>query len=133
MFFTQTDEMNFCDKTSKKENLELSEKKLTKSILKRNAGSLKESDVELKTKKKVKWETLSDSAVSANHVREVESVSSKKVNLQEDIYGRLRDSEGNIVTPAKTCSYIPPALRKLSADNQTDERIIKQIKGIINR
>lgn len=82
----------------------------------------------------MKWESLSDSPPAASpDTREAESSPSNKVNLREDIYGRLRDTEGNIVTQAQTSSYVPPALRKMPTNNQTDERISKQIKGIINR
>ncbi|XP_063421537.1 nucleolar MIF4G domain-containing protein 1-like [Mytilus trossulus] len=58
--------------------------------------------------------------------------------LKEDIYGRLRDSQGNIVTAA-TGSYIPPAKRLAMADTMDEkkklkmERLKKQLKGLINR
>ncbi|XP_076095221.1 nucleolar MIF4G domain-containing protein 1-like [Mytilus galloprovincialis] len=58
--------------------------------------------------------------------------------LKEDIYGRLRDSEGNIVTAA-TGSYIPPGKRLAMADTMDEkkklkmERLKKQLKGLINR
>lgn len=123
----ETDE-DFCDETS--EGIE----KLTKPILKRKTDSFKNQEKQLKINKKVKWEFLSDSPpAAAADTREAESSPSNKMNLREDIYGRLRDTEGNIVTKAQTSSYVPPALRKIPTNNQTDERISKQIKGIINR
>ena len=60
------------------------------------------------------------------------------LSLKEDIYGRLRDSEGNIVTKA-TGSYVPPAKRFALADTMDEknklkvERLKKQLKGLINR
>lgn len=60
------------------------------------------------------------------------------LSLKEDIYGRLRDSEGNIVTKA-TGSYVPPAKRFAMADTMDEknklkvERLKKQLKGLINR
>ncbi|XP_071158914.1 nucleolar MIF4G domain-containing protein 1-like [Mytilus edulis] len=58
--------------------------------------------------------------------------------LKEDIYGRLRDSQGNIVTAA-TGSYIPPGKRLAMSDTMDEkkklkmERLKKQLKGLINR
>ncbi|XP_063602270.1 nucleolar MIF4G domain-containing protein 1 homolog [Penaeus indicus] len=67
--------------------------------------------------------------------------------LTEDIYGRLRDREGNVVkreegeeeSQTMGGKYIPPALRKLMALN-TDEkkkeqlaRMKKTLKGLLNR
>lgn len=60
------------------------------------------------------------------------------LSLKEDIYGRLRDSEGNIVSKA-TGSYVPPAKRFAMADTMDEknklkvERLKKQLKGLINR
>ncbi|XP_011696022.1 PREDICTED: nucleolar MIF4G domain-containing protein 1 [Wasmannia auropunctata] len=52
--------------------------------------------------------------------------------LWEDIYGRQRDKEGNIVSK----KYVPPAVRitnDISSDNEKVSRIKKQMKGILNR
>jgi len=60
------------------------------------------------------------------------------LSLKEDIYGRLRDSEGNIVTKA-TGSYVPPAKRFAMANTMDEKnklkvgRLKKQLKGLINR
>ncbi|XP_052096195.1 nucleolar MIF4G domain-containing protein 1-like isoform X11 [Mytilus californianus] len=74
-------------------------------------------------------------AVTKLHHKKGDKPESK---LKEDIYGRLRDSEGNVVTMA-TGSYIPPAKRLAMADTMDEkkklkmERLKKQLKGLINR
>ncbi|CAC5387615.1 NOM1 [Mytilus coruscus] len=74
-------------------------------------------------------------AVTKLHHKKGDKPESK---LKEDIYGRLRDSEGNVVTMA-TASYIPPAKRLAMADTMDEkkklkmERLKKQLKGLINR
>lgn len=57
--------------------------------------------------------------------------------LKEDIYGRLRDSKGNVVTSG--AAYVPPARRR-QLDGLGDEarkqrmmRLKKQLKGQLNR
>lgn len=55
--------------------------------------------------------------------------------LKEDIYGRLRDSKGNIVS---TGVYVPPAKRRqLEEGNEARKerlnRLKKQLKGQLNR
>lgn len=57
--------------------------------------------------------------------------------LKEDIYGRLRDEEGNVVKP-KTGAYVPPGKRLLMAGDDGKkkiqmERLNKQLKGLVNR
>ena len=59
-------------------------------------------------------------------------------NLKEDIYGRLRDEEGNIVKPANTGAYVPPARRLMMTQGDEKkkaqlERLKKQLKGLVNR
>ncbi|KAK7087012.1 Nucleolar MIF4G domain-containing protein 1 [Halocaridina rubra] len=63
-------------------------------------------------------------------------------DVSEDIYGRLRDNQGNIVeevTQAHNGRYIPPALRKLMAmgiDEKKREELLrlkKTMKGLLNR
>lgn len=53
--------------------------------------------------------------------------------LWEDIYGRQRDKEGNIVSK----KYVPPAVRiasnNISSNNEKIHRLEKQLKGILNR
>lgn len=53
--------------------------------------------------------------------------------LWEDIYGRQRDKEGNIVSK----KYVPPAGRiasnNISSNNEKIHRLEKQLKGILNR
>ena len=58
---------------------------------------------------------------------------------KEDIYGRLRDEEGNVIDePPERGAYVPPAKRALLSDNdgrrkQQLDRIQRQLKGLINR
>lgn len=52
--------------------------------------------------------------------------------LWEDIYGRQRDKEGNIVSK----KYVPPAARitnNISSDGEKIRRLERQAKGILNR
>lgn len=55
----------------------------------------------------------------------------------EDIYGRKRDNDGNIVSNVGK-KYVPPGarLKQLEADSSSDEklsRLRKQLKGYLNR
>jgi len=54
-------------------------------------------------------------------------------DLWEDIYGRQRDKEGNIVSK----KYVPPAVRVTNDNNSSESekvsRLKKQMKGILNR
>ena len=68
------------------------------------------------------------------------------VIVKEDIYGRKRDAEGNILREdhdeptSETSKYIPPALRNKMANLEDSEqkrlalqRLSRQIKGLLNR
>ena len=75
--------------------------------------------------------------------------SANKDKYWEDIYGRTRDSHGNIITPqevdkspesqptsapAVSNKYIPPAMRaKMGSGNEKLLKLKKQIKGLLNR
>ncbi len=64
-----------------------------------------------------------------------------KEKYTEDIYGRLRDSKGNIVkqTVAQSGAYVPPGKRAELAKGVDQkkklqlERMKKQLKGLVNR
>lgn len=56
----------------------------------------------------------------------------EEVDLKEDIYGRLRDTEGNVVKPGTTGLYVPPAKRALLAGGQ-NEVLQKRLKGLVNK
>ncbi|XP_015429329.1 PREDICTED: nucleolar MIF4G domain-containing protein 1 [Dufourea novaeangliae] len=63
------------------------------------------------------------------------NVSNKNDNAWEDIYGRKRDSEGNVIH--ESTKYIPPAAR-VNADNavRDDEKLLslkRKLKGCLNR
>ena len=52
--------------------------------------------------------------------------------LKEDIYGRLRDAQGNVVPTNRTGTYIPPAKRAMLAGGQ-NEALRKKLKGLVNK
>lgn len=59
------------------------------------------------------------------------SEQSDNEGLWEDIYGRQRNKEGNIVS-----KYVPPAGRitsDISSDSEKVRRLERQVKGILNR
>ncbi|ALC42906.1 CG9004 [Drosophila busckii] len=68
------------------------------------------------------------------------SETEEQTKYKEDIYGRKRDAEGNIVTDEPEAvgqKYIPPHQRALLAakDGQSEQltRLLKQCKGLLNR
>ncbi|KAL1454441.1 hypothetical protein WDU94_010696 [Cyamophila willieti] len=52
----------------------------------------------------------------------------------EDIYGRMRDKDGNIVQ-SKSSTYIPPHLRTSSSSNNSESLLLlkRSLKGLLNR
>ena len=82
---------------------------------------------------------------------EAEEQNNELTDVWEDIYGRKRDVDGNIVNEEETKSadvsnpgvgskYVPPALRRKASGQDSDEqkrialeRLAKQIKGLLNR
>lgn len=68
---------------------------------------------------------------------EIDDELNKETEFKEDIYGRLRDMEGNIVkSSAQTGKYIPPGKRVQISDEKKKiqlERLQKQLKGLVNR
>ena len=58
-----------------------------------------------------------------------DAVKDNTAKIWEDIYGRQRDSEGNVLVAKK---YVPPALRNLQ-DKSDLTRLEKQVKGQLNR
>ncbi|XP_069672026.1 nucleolar MIF4G domain-containing protein 1 [Periplaneta americana] len=51
----------------------------------------------------------------------------------EDIYGRTRDKQGNVVE-AKTGKYVPPHMRESATGGDKQlERLRRQLKGLLNR
>ena len=88
-----------------------------------------------------------------NENSDTQSIASNKNDKEsdywEDIYGRTRDVQGNVVTVqqdaketsaqsndviAKSNKYIPPAMRaKMEASNEKLIKLKKQIKGLLNR
>ncbi|XP_053611224.1 nucleolar MIF4G domain-containing protein 1 [Plodia interpunctella] len=59
--------------------------------------------------------------------------SNEKPDVWEDIYGRKRDKEGNIIKEEKG-TYIPPYLRnKDSASDKELEQLKRQVKSVLNK
>lgn len=73
-----------------------------------------------------------DSEIDSTKEAEAQAQSSVQ-QLKEDIYGRLRDKDGNVVTPASTGSYIPPARRAVMQGSHGNEGLRKKLKGFVNR
>ncbi|XP_022241733.1 nucleolar MIF4G domain-containing protein 1-like isoform X2 [Limulus polyphemus] len=79
---------------------------------------------------------------SEDHNNENSSVDkSEKNDYWEDIYGRLRDKQGNVIKLGKfqtDTKYVPPA-KRLPAKTEDEkkkkelERLRKQVKGLLNR
>lgn len=85
-----------------------------------------------------------DTEVSDDGDLEEDDEAEKQEEEWEDIYGRKRDSDGNLVkatSAAESSSkYIPPALRNKGANLEDSEKkrialekLKKQIKGLLNR
>lgn len=68
---------------------------------------------------------------------EIDDELNKETEFKEDIYGRLRDMEGNIVkSSGQTGKYLPPGKRVQISDEKKKiqlERLQKQLKGLVNR
>lgn len=65
-----------------------------------------------------------------------DNISINDKDTWEDIYGRKRDKEGNIIH--NTSRYVPPAVRAITMHNMNpnDEKLLslkKQLKGCLNR
>ena len=80
-------------------------------------------------------EEESHSSVSENEEQSVE----KKAGYWEDIYGRLRDPSGNVVSSKEekpSGKYVPPGKRLQASSNDDSaemERLKRQTKGLFNR
>ncbi|OWF40014.1 nucleolar MIF4G domain-containing protein 1-like [Mizuhopecten yessoensis] len=84
---------------------------------------------------------FSDESEGSEKINEEEKKDklNKTPELKEDIYGRLRDAQGNVVQ-ASTVSgtYVPPAKRLAMAGGDEKhkirlDRLRKQLKGLVNR
>ncbi|KAI0224684.1 hypothetical protein LSAT2_024318, partial [Lamellibrachia satsuma] len=78
---------------------------------------------------------------SEDETEDVTIVPSKSMRYTEDIYGRLHDNQGNIVSDTLPSggSYVPPGRRSQLTGSEDGkkklelERMRKQLKGLINR
>lgn len=65
-------------------------------------------------------------------------ISRRQPEVWQDIYGRLRDQDGNIIKQAESGAYVPPALRAHHSrddekNQQNLQKLNRQIKGYFNR
>ncbi|XP_015600311.1 nucleolar MIF4G domain-containing protein 1 [Cephus cinctus] len=75
--------------------------------------------------------TSSESGDSESDINE------NRDEIWEDIYGRTRDKDGNVISNNET-KYIPPAIRLKQENTDNDKsiklmRLRKQLKGLLNR
>ncbi|XP_025190646.1 nucleolar MIF4G domain-containing protein 1 homolog [Melanaphis sacchari] len=78
-----------------------------------------------------KEETFSDSESDDENVLE-NNDDKKPISMKEDIYGRIKKSDGTIVEQSIT--YVPPHLRKKQSDESEQlKRLRQQVKGLLNR
>ncbi|KAJ2940350.1 hypothetical protein O0L34_g24 [Tuta absoluta] len=78
-------------------------------------------------------EGFSGDEMNDNDAEPVEKMSKEKPDVWEDIYGRKRDKEGNVIKEEKGV-YVPPHLR--NKDSATDKELVqlkRQIKSVLNK
>ncbi|XP_045522187.1 nucleolar MIF4G domain-containing protein 1 homolog [Pieris brassicae] len=74
-----------------------------------------------------------DDSEIENNIEEVDSKSKEKPDVWEDIYGRKRDKEGNIIKEEKGV-YIPPHLRNKDSGSEKDlAQLKRQVKSVLNK
>ncbi|KAG1656332.1 Nucleolar MIF4G domain-containing protein 1 [Nymphon striatum] len=103
-----------------------------------NSGSENEGNSEPEDEKNLVEKSFSESEDNFEDGDDVSKDSDSKKSKKgcwEDIYGRMRDSDGNVMENAQNVGkYVPPAQRILSTDEAVKkERIKKQLKGLLNR
>lgn len=83
-----------------------------------------------------------DEVIDSDHGEsiKVEKPKNDKKSNWEDIYGRVRDKDGNVIvdSASKVGKYVPPAQRVAASDDDGKnremlERIKRQLKGHLNR
>lgn len=83
-----------------------------------------------------------DEVIDSDHGEsiKVEKLKNDKKSNWEDIYGRVRDKDGNVIvdSASKVGKYVPPAQRVAASDDDGKnremlERIKRQLKGHLNR
>ncbi|XP_022115975.2 nucleolar MIF4G domain-containing protein 1 homolog [Pieris rapae] len=68
-----------------------------------------------------------------NNLEEVDTKSKEKPDVWEDIYGRKRDKEGNIIKEEKGV-YVPPHLRNKDSGSEKDlAQLKRQVKSVLNK
>ena len=115
------------------------------------ADNMYESDQSEDEDNQEDMEEDADASVGEVLDDEAEEQNNELTDVWEDIYGRKRDVDGNIVNEEETKSadvsnpgvgskYVPPALRRKASGQDSDEqkrialeRLAKQIKGLLNR
>lgn len=96
-----------------------------------------EDDVEEEEDNDDNEDDVDEEDVEVEGSDEIDDELNKETEFKEDIYGRLRDMEGNIVkSSGQTGKYIPPGKRVQISDEKKKiqlERLQKQLKGLVNR
>ncbi|KAI5632477.1 MIF4G domain-containing protein [Phthorimaea operculella] len=112
---------------------EAPEEKPTKS--KKSETKSKSKEKQNKPEKKSEPKPSKERVIKAEDLSKVfiEKKSNKKPDVWEDIYGRKRDKEGNVIKEEKGV-YIPPHLR--NKDSASDKELVqlkRQIKSVLNK
>lgn len=96
-----------------------------------------EDDVEEEEDNDDNDDDVDEEDVEVEGGEEIDDELNKETEFKEDIYGRLRDKEGNVVkSSGQTGKYIPPGKRVQISDEKKKiqlERLQKQLKGLVNR
>ncbi|XP_062579126.1 nucleolar MIF4G domain-containing protein 1-like, partial [Saccostrea cucullata] len=124
--FKSVTEENTVRKDKKKKESESNKKKKKDVTFDDDVDS---NDEEMEEKDEIEEEGKKSDESSDENIENIE--------ITEDIYGRLRDKEGNIVkSSGQTGKYIPPGKRVQISDEKKKfqlERLQKQLKGLVNR
>lgn len=103
-------------------------------------ASVSDDNCSINSKEMQSFDDAKINSDSCSENEEGDSINdTKQPKLWEDIYGRVRDSSGNIVKDAKMDSkYVPPALRATASSTSEKKselllKIKRQLKGLLNR
>ncbi|OQV20337.1 Nucleolar MIF4G domain-containing protein 1 [Hypsibius exemplaris] len=65
---------------------------------------------------------------------QVEEEEIESASFREDIYGRIRDGEGNLVKPETAGRYVPPARKEAAAGgSEAQIQLARQLKRLLNK
>lgn len=80
----------------------------------------------------------SSDKVLNTQIKKIDSIdySINDENFWEDIYGRKRNKEGDVIYANNANKYVPPAIRATNINSNEDEKLHflrKQLKGCLNK